>query len=186
VVTDAGDDLELVGELDHVVVGAELEGLVFGLGFLAGGEDDHGHVARGGVGAEEFDELEAVNLGHDEVLEDDCRLDFAGHLHGLGGVGAEMEFDFGLVGEHAADGFADHGLVVHHEDGDGKVAEAGGWVEYWHGRGHGRMTSYEIGMRNDEAKIKRRDASERRWMRENARRGPGRWRGARGFPWRRR
>lgn len=117
-VADAGDEFEFIGEFDDVVVSAECEGLGFDIGFFAGGEDDHGDVFSGGVSAEEFDHSEAIDIGHDEVLEDDGGFDLGGDLEGLGGVIAIMELNIGFILDHLFDGFGDHGLVIDEEDGN--------------------------------------------------------------------
>ena len=118
VIANPGDQLDLVGQLHQVIIGAEGKGLAFDLGVLVRGEDDDGGVFGGRVGAELLDQREAVHAGHHQVLENHRGLDLVGDGEGLAGVGAVMEINVGLVGQGAADGFADHGLVVHQQDHD--------------------------------------------------------------------
>ena len=70
---------------------------------------------RGGVGAELADQRQAVDAGHDQVLQDDRGLDLVGDGDGFAGIGAVMKVDVGVVGQGAANGLADHGLVVHEQ-----------------------------------------------------------------------
>ena len=71
-----------------------------------------------GCSAEGLHQGQAVDVGHDEVLEDHRRADLAGDLDGAGGVLAVVERDVGLAREHPPDRLADHGLVVDQQDRD--------------------------------------------------------------------
>ena len=112
VVPHAGDDFEPVGEFDEVVVGPQRERSGLHDRFFLARKDHERGFARRGVGAEVFDELEPVDVGHHEVLEDDGGPELVGRVDGGGGIGAEAELDAGLVGEHSAHRFADHRLVI--------------------------------------------------------------------------
>ena len=81
-------------------------------GLLLRRQDDHRDVPGRGVGPEELDQRQPVDLGHDEVLEDDGGRDLLGHLERLGRVAAVVEADVGLAGKHPAHGLADDRLVV--------------------------------------------------------------------------
>ena len=118
VVADAGDELDLVGQLDEVVVRAGSEGLGLDGRLLLRGEDDDGRLLRAGIGAELADEGQPVNARHDQVLKDDGGLDLVRQTHRLRGVDAVVEVDVRLVGETAPDGLGHHDLIVHQQPCD--------------------------------------------------------------------
>ena len=62
-----------------------------------------------------LDQREAVHAGHYQVLENHRGLDLVGNGQGFTGVGAVVKIDVGLIGQRPADGFANHGLVVHQQ-----------------------------------------------------------------------
>jgi len=109
------DQLDLVGGLDQVVVGPGFEQLRLDVAPLHGGEHDHGHHRGGGERPVAADHLEAVDLVHDEVLEDDGGAEGLGDGHRRRGVGAELEDELRVGGEEAAEEGADELLVVDHE-----------------------------------------------------------------------
>ena len=80
VVADPGDQFELVGQLDEVVVGPDGERLGLDGRLLLAGQHDQRHLARRLVGPEELHQRQAVDLRHDEVLQDDRRADRVGRL----------------------------------------------------------------------------------------------------------
>ena len=118
VIADPGQELEPVGKLDDVVVGPQGERLGLDGRLLLGREHDQRGLAGRLVGPEHLDQGQAVDLGHDQVLEDHRGLDPVGLVEGLGGVAAVMEGDVRLAGEHPAHGLADHRLVVDQQDRD--------------------------------------------------------------------
>ncbi len=118
VVSDPGQQLEPVGELDDVIVGPQREGLGLDRRLLLGGEYDHRRLAGRLVGPDHLHQGQPVDLGHDQVLEDDRGLDPVCLVEGLGGVAAVVEDDVRLAGEHPAHGLADHRLIVDQQDGD--------------------------------------------------------------------
>ena len=67
------------------------------------------------VGAIPLHQGDAVHARHDQILEDDRRLEALDDLNRFCGVAAIMKIHIGLVGEHAPDGLADRGLVVHQQ-----------------------------------------------------------------------
>jgi len=71
---------------------------------------------RGGIGPEELHQLQTVDVRHDQVLQDHCRLQLVGHRDRLGGILAKVEADVGLGRQHPADGFPDNGLVIDQQD----------------------------------------------------------------------
>ena len=68
-----------------------------------------------GVGAIPPHQGEAVHARHDQILEDDRRLEALDDPDRLCGIAAIVKIDVGLVGEHAPDGLADHGLIVNEQ-----------------------------------------------------------------------
>ena len=63
--------LERIRELDHVVIGAQRESLRLDLGLFFGREHDHRNVAGGLLLAELFHQRQAIDVRHDQVLQDD-------------------------------------------------------------------------------------------------------------------
>src|SRR5262249_16015565 len=126
-----------------VIVGPHSERLTFNLRILVGGKDNDRDVLRSRIGPELTDEGQAVNDGHDQVLKYDCGPDLVGQRDGLAGVRAIMEINIGLIGQRAADGFADHGWVCHEEDHDVVIrrvrgtirvkveGKIGAWFRHW-------------------------------------------------------
>ena len=125
VVADAGDEFDLVGQLDEVVVRAGGEGLGLDSRLFLGGKDDDGRLLRAGVGAELPDKGQPVNARHDQVLKDDGGLDLVRQPHRLRGVDAVVEVDVRLIGEAAPDGFGHHDLIVHQQHHDRVVGWGG-------------------------------------------------------------
>ena len=60
-IPDAGNELDFVGQLDQVIVGAQGEGLALDLGVFVGGKDDDGDVLGARVGAVLADQGQAVD-----------------------------------------------------------------------------------------------------------------------------
>ena len=118
VITNAGDQLDLVGQFDQVVIGAHREGLAFDLRIFVRRKHDDRCIASRGVGAELANQSQAIDARHHQILENDRRLNLIGDGNGFAGVSAIMEIDIALVGQSAPDGFADHGLIVHQQNHD--------------------------------------------------------------------
>ena len=124
---DAGGQLVGVERLGDVVVGAEVEALGLVGGRALGRQQDDGDRAPL---AELAHDLDAVEVGHDDVEQDDVRPDLLGLLEGLlaavGGDDAEA-----LLTEGDRDELGDAGFVVGDEDE--------GLGAHWHllGRCHG-------------------------------------------------
>ena len=78
VVTDAGHQFDLIGQLDQIIVGAHRESLALDLRVFVRGQDDDGCVFCGRIRAQLADESQPINAGHDEVLQNDRRLDLVG------------------------------------------------------------------------------------------------------------
>ena len=116
VIANPGDQLDLVGQLHQVIIGAEGKGMAFDLRIFVRGEDDDGNVFRGRVGAELVDQREAVHAGHHQVLQNHRGLDLVRNREGFAGVGAVMKINVRLIRQGAADRFTDHGLVVHEQN----------------------------------------------------------------------
>ena len=109
---DAGRELVRVEGLGDVVVGAEVEALGLIGGRALGGQQDDGD--RSAL-AELAHDLDAVEIGHDDVEEDDVRADLLGLLERLlttvGGDDAEA-----LFAEGDRDELRDARFVVGDED----------------------------------------------------------------------
>ena len=58
------------------------------------------------------EQVEAVEAGHDQILQDHRRLDLLRQAQGLLRVGAEVEVDVALCAQRPSHGLADHGLIV--------------------------------------------------------------------------
>lgn len=71
------------------------------------------------MGPVKLDQRKAVDLGHDQVLKDDGRLEANGGRDGLDGVCHMKKLKVGLPLEHQLHGFANDFLVVHKKDPDG-------------------------------------------------------------------
>ena len=89
VIADTGDQLQLVGQLDQVIIGADGEGLGLDDRLLLRREHDQGNFAGLRIGAEELDQRQPVDLGHHQVLEDHRRAQFVGQPDRLGGIVAD-------------------------------------------------------------------------------------------------
>ncbi|MNI21495.1 hypothetical protein D3C73_750220 [compost metagenome] len=61
-------------------------------------------------------QAQAIQTGHDQVLEDDSRFDADRLGNRLVGVGTKVEVDVVLARQPPAYGFADHGLIIHQQD----------------------------------------------------------------------
>ena len=109
---DAGGELVGVERLGDVVVGAEVEALGLVGGRALGGQQDHGD---GAALAELAHDLDAVEVGHHDVEQDDVRPDFLGLPQRLfaavGGDDAEA-----LFAEGDRDELGDPGFVIGDED----------------------------------------------------------------------
>ena len=119
VITDTSDQFDGIGQFDEVIVGSQGEGLRLDDGFFLGGQDDHGNLACGLVDAEKLDQCQPIDIGHDQILQNDRRMHGVGRVDGAGGIGTEVENDVAFLGEHAPDGFPNDRLIVHEQDGDG-------------------------------------------------------------------
>jgi hypothetical protein len=64
------------------------------------------------------DLAEAVDGRHHQVLQDHGRLQLQRGVQRFGGVGHVVEFDVGLVAQHAPHGFDDDQLIVHQQHSD--------------------------------------------------------------------
>ena len=77
VMANAGRQFDRVGQFYKVVICAESEGFRFYLRFLFRGQDNRRNVFGGRVRAIESQHGETIDLGHDEVLKDNRRTEFA-------------------------------------------------------------------------------------------------------------
>ena len=116
---DPRDQFDLVGKLDQIVVGAGRKRIFLDDRIFLGREHDDRDVPGGGVGAIPLHQGEPVHARHDQILEDDRRLETLDDRDRVGGIAAIVKIDVGLVREHAPDRLADHRLIVneqHHVD----------------------------------------------------------------------
>ena len=75
---------------------------------VVGGDEDDG-----GAGADQFENFEAVELGHLDIKKDEIGLQFGDGFYGLEAVGAfGGDFDFRMRGEKFAQDLACELLVV--------------------------------------------------------------------------
>ena len=111
-VADAGHQLDAVGQLHEVVVGATGEGFRLGDRLFLAREHDQRYVFQLGVRTEVAHQIQAIDIGHHQVLEDNRSAGFEGVGNGFGGVLAIVEMNVALGREHAPHGLAHHGLVV--------------------------------------------------------------------------
>ena len=105
--------------LEHVVHGVHLEGAQRIA--VVGRHEDHGDGR-----IDELEDLEAVQLRHLDVQEDDRGLLLRGRLHRLESGGAlPDDTDLGIAREHLAQDVARRLLVVHDEHVDHSMLRAG-------------------------------------------------------------
>ena len=121
VIPDAGHQFQLVGQLHDVVVRPQGKRLGLDNRLFLAGEHDHGGLARCRVGPKKLHQRQAVDLRHDQVLQDHGRLGPVGHFQGLGGILAEVEGNVRLVLEHLPHGGPDNRLIVDQQDRNGKL-----------------------------------------------------------------
>jgi hypothetical protein len=116
VIADARDELDGIGELDEVVVGTAREGLGLRARIVARGEHHDGDVPGRVERAKEPEQHEAIDAGHDQILEDDGRPDGRRGRERERRIGAHVQGDVGRPREHVPHRVADDGLVVDEED----------------------------------------------------------------------
>ena len=109
---DPGRHLVGPERLDHVVVGAAVEGLDHGRVVVAGGDHDDRHL-RGGP--DHRDQREAGHVGQAEVEQHHLRM-VGQHLLEAGHAGARAGDGVPPLGEAPAYGAADRLVVLDHED----------------------------------------------------------------------
>ena len=109
---NARDELDTVGDLDQVVIGAVGEGAALVVRVLLARQDDHRDGVERGSPAVAPEQGEAVDARHDQILEDDRRAELHGVVHGALRVAAVVEGDVALGLEHLAEGGRDDRLVV--------------------------------------------------------------------------
>ena len=116
VVLQAGDELEAIGGLHQVVIGPKAKRLGLGSGLFGARHDDEGGLASRGVGAEELHQRQPIDVGHDEVLQDNRGIQLVGDVERLKGVGAVVQADLGMVAQHLSHQFGDNGLIIDQQD----------------------------------------------------------------------
>ena len=122
VVLHARDQLDLVGQLDEVVARPELEREGLAARVLLGGDHDHRDPAQDLVLPVAPEQLKAVDLRHQQVLQDDGGAEPPGLGERLPRILAVMEHQVREVGERRADGGSDQRLVIDQQD-LGRMAE---------------------------------------------------------------
>ena len=118
-VTDSGDEFDLVGQLHKVVVGAPGKCLRLGCRIFFAGKHDQRYLACGLRGPEKPCQRQPVNPGHNQILQNEGGMDFPGHINGLSGILAIFQSDIRFSRQHAPDRFRHNFLVIHQEHGDG-------------------------------------------------------------------
>ncbi|CAI8693677.1 hypothetical protein EMIT0111MI5_11052 [Burkholderia sp. IT-111MI5] len=116
VIADPRGQLHCVGELHQIVVRAGDERLALDDRLLLRGQHDDRHPCGAGVCAPCANEIEAVDVRHHEILQDDRRLHVARDRHRPVRVGAHVQVDVVFAAQRAADHFADERLIVDEKD----------------------------------------------------------------------
>ena len=115
-VADGGEEFGGGGGLDDVGGGAGVEHGADELGVGVHGEGDD---ADFGVGFEDAAcGLDAVEVGHVDIHNDDVGAEVPGEFDGVAaGGGFADDFEIGVGGEDGAEAVADEGVVVGEEEG---------------------------------------------------------------------
>ena len=95
-----------------------MEGLNLTVHVRFGAEHDHGDVPRRLVVAQASNDLEAVDVGHDQVDDDDGGHGFANALQGGDRVQVVHQDDIRITGKHLPNRRAHDGLIIHQRDID--------------------------------------------------------------------
>ena len=111
-VADAGDQFELVWQLDQVVVGAEGERFGFDFGLLFGTQDNQGDVAGRGVGPKEPHQQQAIDVRHHQILQDHRRRKLVGDVQSRRRIATVAKDDVLFRGQQTAHSLPDDGLIV--------------------------------------------------------------------------
>ena len=118
-VANPSNQFDPVGKLDEVIVGPQGERLGLDHWLFLARQDDQRYLARPGVGTQELDQLQTIDIRHDQVLEDDRGLHGVGHGQSPDRVLAKVQDNITLRIQHAPDGLADDGLVVDQQNRHG-------------------------------------------------------------------
>ena len=113
---DAGAEENGVEGFVEKILGAVRDALNGSGDLLGRGDDDDGHRAEGGVGFDDFQELEAVHTGHFEVEQDEVVV--LARAKKRDGSGTVVRFVDGFktdLAEVFRDREPDHAAVVDHE-----------------------------------------------------------------------
>ncbi len=124
-VPDAGNKLDFVRKLDQVIVGAQRKGLTLHLGIFVRGEDDYRNIFGPGVGAILTDKRQAINAGHDEVLEDNSGLELTCNGESFAGIRTVMKIYVPLMDQSAPDRLTHHRLIVDKQDHHVIIGQSG-------------------------------------------------------------
>ena len=125
VVADARHQLDGIGQLDQVVIGAGGEGRALDGRIFLGGKHDDGNVARHRMVAIFLDQAQPVHARQHQILQDHRGPGLDGHGQRLVGVRAIVEVDVAFRGQGPPDGFGDHDLVVHQQNHGGMRIQVG-------------------------------------------------------------
>jgi hypothetical protein len=112
------DQLDGIREFNQVIVCAEPEGFTLGLRIFFRRQHDDGDGLGRFVCPVAVQQRQAVHGGHDEVLEDYCWLEARGDVNRLGGIAAEVQNNFRVVGQRPAHCLTDNDLIVDEQDSD--------------------------------------------------------------------
>ena len=112
VVADTRHQFDGVRQLDQVIVGPGGKRRALDQWVFLGRQDDDRNVLGRRVVAVLAHQGQTVQARHDQVLENDRRLDAHGLKHRLVRVGTEVEVDVVLIGQTTPHRFADHCLIV--------------------------------------------------------------------------
>ncbi|MDT4841582.1 hypothetical protein FQZ97_754420 [compost metagenome] len=111
-VANARHQLDRVGQLDQVIVGAGGEGQALHRRLFLGRQDDDRDIAGRRMGAVLADQRQTIGAGHHQVLEDHRGADLDRQGNRVLRVGTVVEIDIRIVRQRSPDCFADHRLVV--------------------------------------------------------------------------
>jgi hypothetical protein len=110
-----GDQLDAIGQLHHIVDGAAFEGMALVARILLRRQHDDRDRRRRRVLAEALHHREAVDAGHDEVLQNGGRADRLGGGQRRFRIPAVVERHVGLIRQHCAHRRRDDHLVIDQE-----------------------------------------------------------------------
>ncbi|MNU69886.1 hypothetical protein D3C71_592840 [compost metagenome] len=111
-IANARNQFDIVRQFDQIIVGPGRERRALDQRVFLGRQDDDRNVLGRRVIAVFAHQAQAIETGHDQILQDHRWLDAHRMGNGLVRVGAEMEVDVFFVRQPAPHRLADHRLIV--------------------------------------------------------------------------